>query len=73
MALKVEYLTRSFVFEKDGKLIPLPDPGAHYPPEKVMSFYSNTYPELTTGSVDGPVVVKDQAQYKMKAKTGTHG
>lgn len=73
MALNIQHLTRIFVLEKDGQNIVLPDPGSQYPPEKVLNFYSNTYPELTTGTIEGPVIVKDKAEFKMKSKVGTHG
>jgi len=72
MALQVTNLTRVFKMKKDGKEITLTDlPGM--PPADVMKFYAATYPELTNGVVQGPVVVKDNAIYTMTTKAGQLG
>lgn len=73
MALKVTDLKREFVFEKDGKKIKLDDPNATFSPDEVMSFYANTYPELTTSTVFGPNIENDTAKYEFKTTVGTKG
>lgn len=73
MALQVTNLTRQFTFQKDGKDIPLPDPNPDFTAEEVMKFYSGSYPELTNGLVEGPVVVGDKASYKITTKAGKLG
>ncbi|MBL7942469.1 MAG: PRTRC system protein C [Flavobacteriales bacterium] len=73
MALTTTRLKRSFEFEVDGKELKLPDPNPRMTPDEVMSFYSNTYPELTTATVAGPEVKADKAVYEFKTTIGTKG
>lgn len=73
MALQVTNLQRQFTFRKDGKDIPLPDPNPEFTAEEVMKFYSGSYPELTNGLVEGPVVIGDKATYKITTKAGQLG
>lgn len=73
MALEVTNLTRKFSFKKDGKEIDLPDPNPELTANEVMKFYAGSYPELTNGVVEGPVVVKDNAVYKITTKAGKLG
>jgi PRTRC genetic system protein C len=58
MALQVQG-DRIFEFKKDGKIERLADPNPAMAPERVMEFYSNHYPELINGNVEGPTLGKD--------------
>lgn len=69
MAFSIKGLNRVF---KHGNL-ELSDPDINMSPDEVMSFYSNTYPELTTSTVQGPKVSDDKAEYEFKTVVGTKG
>lgn len=73
MALNVKDIVRKFEFKKDGDTIKLDDPNPNFTPDEVMSFYANTYPELTTATVFGPKMENDVAQYEFKTTVGTKG
>lgn len=69
MALQAKGLDR--VFKHNG--LELSDPSSNMSPEEVMSFYANTYPELTTSNVFGPVIEGDKYVYTFKTTVGTKG
>lgn len=69
MALQTKGLDR--VFKHKG--LELSDPSSDMSPEEVMGFYANTYPELTTSNVFGPVVEEDKYVYEFKTTVGTKG
>lgn len=69
MALNITTLPRVF---KHGT-IELTDPDPNLLPDEVMSFYSNTYPELTTSNVHGPKMEADKVVYEFKCTVGTKG
>lgn len=69
MALNITTLPRVF---KHGA-IELTDPDRNLSPDDVMSFYSNTYPELTTSNVHGPRMDSDKVIYEFKCTVGTKG
>ena len=69
----VNVLTRSFQFGKNGETIKLSDPNPNFTPDEVMSFYANTYPELTTASASGPEIKDDQCVFEFKTTIGTKG
>lgn len=69
MALNVTGIKR--VFKYQGKSLKDPDPTMS--PEDVMSFYTGTYPELTTSNVHGPKINNDVAEYEFKTTVGTKG
>ena len=69
MALNITSLVRVF---NHGKNV-LPDPNPKLSPDEVMSFYANTYPELTTSSVHGPTIAGDKAKYDFRTTVGTKG
>lgn len=69
MALDIKTLKRTF---KHGS-IELSDPDISMSPDEVMSFYSNSYPELTTSSIQGPKIEGDKAMYEFKTVVGTKG
>ena len=51
----------------------LPDPGAEMTPERVLSFYANTYSELTVARIEGPVIEENTAVYTFVTTLGTKG
>ena len=73
MALEITGMTRSITFKKGSAMITLYVPNPSDSPEKVMSYYSNFNPELTTATVHGPVIKNDKAVYEFKTTIGTKG
>ena len=73
MPLNVQGMTREFHFQRNNKDVVLSDPDISMSPDEVMSFYSNTYPELTTSTVGGPSIKDDKLVYKFKTTIGTKG
>lgn len=73
MALKVSGLERTFSFRKGNSVIRLADPDPSWSADDVMNYYANTYPELTTATVQGPVIRNDTAEYEFKTTIGTKG
>jgi len=69
MALDIKTMTRVFKHGNNE----LSDPDINLSPDEVMSFYSNTYPELTTSTIQGPKVEGDKAIYEFKTTVGTKG
>lgn len=72
MALKKTQLKREFILEGKSRTV-LPDPDPAMSPDQVMTFYSNTYPELTTSAVHGPAYDNDKIVYRFKTTVGTKG
>lgn len=73
MALAINGLDRTFTFQKGNELIALSDPNPSMTVDQVMNFYSNTYPELTTATAQGPEIKNDQSIYTFKTTLGTKG
>lgn len=73
MALDVKTMKRGFSFQKNGKTIELSDPELNMSPDEVLAFYANTYPELTTATVQGPEIKNDEVVYTFKTTIGTKG
>ena len=73
MALNFKELERLFTFKKGQTKVTLADPNPAMTPDEVMSFYANTYPELTTATVQGPEVEEDKAVYIFTTTVGTKG
>lgn len=73
MTAVIKNMERVFVYKKDGTEIKLDDIDPNLEPKDVMSFYANTYPELTTATVQGPEIKKDQVVYTFGASIGTKG
>lgn len=73
MALKITNITREFLFQKNGKEMPLNDPNPALSPADVMKFYAGIHPELTTGTVEGPKIEASKAKYEFKTSVGTKG
>ncbi|TRW21981.1 PRTRC system protein C [Flavobacterium zepuense] len=66
-------LQRVFSFKDKGQDIELADPSGAFSPEAVLNFYAQTYPILTTATIQGPVINNDQVQYKFITQLGTKG
>lgn len=73
MALMKSELKRKFQLNKNGKTVVLSDPSADMTPDQVMSFYTNTYPELVNATVSGPSYQQDFAVYEFRTTVGTKG
>lgn len=66
-------LKRVFSFKLKQQDIQLADPSETFSPEAVLNFYAQTYPILTTASIEGPVIADDALQYKFVLQIGTKG
>lgn len=73
MALQIKGMERVFTFKKGNTEVSLSDPGIDMVPDRVMSFYAGSYPELTTATVHGPEIKGDRAVYSFKTTIGTKG
>lgn len=66
-------LERIFTFRDKQQDIKLADPSSSFSPEAVLNFYAQTYPILTTATIEGPVINDDAVQYKFVSQIGTKG
>jgi PRTRC genetic system protein C len=66
-------LKRIFSFRDKEQDIKLADPSPSFSPEAVLNFYAQTYPILTTATIEGPVINDDTVQYKFVSQIGTKG
>lgn len=73
MALQVESLKREFSFKKGKETVRLPDPNPAFTNEEVGKYYASKYPELTTSTLEGPVITGETAAYEFKTTVGTKG
>lgn len=73
MALQTTALERQFSFVKGKETVKLPDPNPAFTPLEVAKFYANQHPELTTSSVEGPLVTGTAVGYEFKTSVGTKG
>ncbi len=75
MALIVKNVERVFILKRNHEKddVTLPDPNNSMTPVEVMKFYSGRYPELTSGTVTGPVMKKGQAVYQLETVIGDKG
>ena len=71
--MKTTTLQRVFTFKKDGNEVKLDDPNPNFTPDEVMTFYANSYPELTNSTVGDVEVKGDKAHYAFKTTVGTKG
>ena len=69
MAISIKTLERTFIFGKNT----LSDPNPEMTPDEVLSFYTNTYPDLINATTSGPVMENDKATYTFKVQVGTKG
>ena len=73
MALQVSG-KRVFKFNHKEKVVDLEDPHPAMSPESVMDFYSNHYPELINGVINGPELGKeDEIIYSFSFVAKTKG
>ena len=66
-------LERVFTFRDKEQDIKLADPSSSFSPEAVLNFYAQTYPILTTATIEGPIINDDALQYKFVTQIGTKG
>lgn len=66
-------LERIFTFKDKEQDIKLADPSPSFSPEAVLNFYAQSYPILTTATIEGPVINDDALQYKFVSQIGTKG
>lgn len=71
--LVAKQLERIFSFRYKEQDITLADPSPLFSPEAVLNFYAQTYPILTTATIEGPVINNDAVQYKFVSQIGTKG
>jgi PRTRC genetic system protein C len=71
--LTATHLKRIFSFTDKGQVIKLADPSPTFSPEAVLNFYAQTYPILTTATIQGPVIDEDALQYLFMTQIGTKG
>ncbi|OKS85739.1 PRTRC system protein C [Mucilaginibacter polytrichastri] len=71
--LVAKQLERVFTFKDKGQDIQLADPSPSFSPEAVLNFYAQTYPILTTATIEGPAINDDAVQFKFIAQIGTKG
>jgi len=69
--LEVTHLERQFIFKKNGTNVTLTDPDPSLSAEEALLHYSTQYPELTTATIDEPVIEGKNANYKVKTTVGT--
>jgi PRTRC genetic system protein C len=67
--INVSELSRVFIFNGAK----LPDPGPQLSVEEVRSIYVNTYPELTTATIEGPAPIDRTMQYTFVRAVGVKG
>jgi PRTRC genetic system protein C len=71
--LNATILTRVFVFTQESQEIRLSDPHEKWPPQKVLDYYTSTYPILTTAKVSNGDIENDQMVYHFESTIGTKG
>jgi PRTRC genetic system protein C len=69
MAIKIEKMTREFVFNG----IKLPDPNPTATVEQVREVFALTYPEITTAAVEGPESIGGRLRYTFQRAVGSKG
>jgi len=67
--LEAQLLTREFLF--NGKT--LPDPGSEMSPEKVIQYYSGTFPELINANIDKKEIKDEKITFHISHTAGTKG
>jgi PRTRC genetic system protein C len=71
--LSATTLPRIFIHRVNNEEVRLSDPSEKLSAEAVRNFYANTYPILTTATIEGPEIVNDEIQYHFRADLGTKG
>jgi PRTRC genetic system protein C len=71
--LTATIMPRVFLFELEGQDVKLPDPDDKWTPQRVLDYYTGTYPALTTAKVSGGEIEDDQLVYRFETTIGTKG
>ncbi|MEP6749418.1 MAG: PRTRC system protein C [Bacteroidota bacterium] len=71
--LDTTQLNRIFLYKDNGQEIRLSDPSPKLAASAVLNFYANTYPLLTTATIQGPEIQNDEIQYRFVSTLGTKG
>lgn len=71
--LLATHLERVFILKEGSQEIRLTDPEPSWAVERVLNFYSNTYPILTTAKVAAPEIAEDKVLYRFESIMGTKG
>lgn len=71
--LLTTHLERVFIIKEGFEDITLPDPEPGWSVERVLSFYSGTYPILITAKIAAPEIKDDTVQYRFESVMGTKG
>ncbi|MBC6112449.1 PRTRC system protein C [Pedobacter fastidiosus] len=71
--LSTTILKRVFLHKVRENEMTLADPNPSLSPQEVLSFYSGTYPALTTAKIEGPEIADDAVQYRFQTTLGTKG
>jgi PRTRC genetic system protein C len=66
-------LPRIFIHTINNQSVRLADPSYKWSKEQVRNYYANTYPILTTATIEGPEMVNDEMQYRFRSDLGTKG
>lgn len=66
-------LPRVFIYQTEDEEVRLTDPSDKLTIEAVRNFYANTYPILTTATIEGPEIINDEIQYRFTTHVGTKG
>lgn len=69
MSAEMKPLKREFIH--NGQT--LPDPNPEMDAQEVLDFYANTYPELTSATVEELEPTTESIQYEFKIAKGTKG
>ena len=67
--MAITQVNRRFVYNN----IQLDDPNPEWTVDQVLEFYSEAYPKLAQGVVDGPEFIDDAMQYDLVEKVGSKG
>lgn len=73
MALEIKGLPRRFEIKVGGTTTTVDDPNPSLSPESVRDMLAVTYPEITSGSVQGPEMKPDCVLYKIASVVGVKG
>lgn len=69
MSAEINPLKREFLHNGQA----LPDPNPEMDAQEVLEFYANTYPELTSATVEELEPTAESIQYEFKIAKGTKG
>lgn len=73
MSLQVTEIQRQFLIARGKNKTKLPDPNPEWSPDRVLSFYEDSYPELTTATVTPKGFENDLLVFEFSPTVGTKG